>query len=97
MPLPLPSSGYALLITGLLAVSGPVGQSADRDPYFTPTGAKSTSSMPRVIIRNMREDRAGNIWFATFGGAIRYDGKEFANFSEEVGLAKSLSGNLCPL
>jgi hypothetical protein len=45
--------------------------------------------MPRVIIRTIREDRAGNIWFATFGGPIRYDGKSFTNFSEEVGLAKT--------
>jgi ligand-binding sensor domain-containing protein len=89
MPLPLLSNSYALLIAGLLAISGSVGQSENRDPHFTPIAAKSTSYMPRVIIRNMREDRAGNIWFATFGGAIRYDGKEFANFSEEVGLAKT--------
>jgi ligand-binding sensor domain-containing protein len=89
MPLPLLSNSYALLIAGLLAISSSVGQSENRDPHFTPTAAKSTSYMPRVIIRNMREDRAGNIWFATFGGAIRYDGKEFANFSEEVGLAKT--------
>ena len=60
-----------------------------KDPYFTPTMAKSTSYMPNVIIRNIREDRAGNIWFATFGGPIRYDGKEFTNFSEEVGLART--------
>jgi ligand-binding sensor domain-containing protein len=89
MPLPLLSNSYALLIAGLLAISSSVGQSENRDPHFTPTAAKSTSYMPRVIIRNMREDRVGNIWFATFGGAIRYDGKEFANFSEEVGLAKT--------
>lgn len=62
---------------------------AKRDPYFTPTEAKSTASMPRVIIRNIREDRAGNVWFATFGGPIRYDGKEFTNFGEEVGLGKT--------
>ena len=91
MPLHPLSNSYALLIAGLLAISSSVGQSENRDPYFTPTAAKSTSYMPRVIIRNMREDRAGNIWFATFGGAIRYDGKEFANFSEEVGLAKTRS------
>jgi hypothetical protein len=58
------------------------------DPYFRSTGAKTTSHMPRVIIRNIRQDRAGRIWFATFGGPIRYDGKTFTNFSEEVGLAK---------
>ncbi len=66
----------------------PINEPANPDPYFTPIGAKTTSTMPQVIIRNMREDRAGNIWFATFGGPIRYDGKNFTNFSEEVGLAK---------
>lgn len=65
---------------------GPVAEPQRNDPYFTPTGAKSTPSMPRVIIRSIREDRAGNIWFATFGGPIRYDGKTFTNFAEEVGL-----------
>ena len=63
MPLPLLSNSYALLIAGLLAISSSVGQSENRDPHFTPTAAKSTSYMPRVIICNMREDRAGNIWF----------------------------------
>jgi len=66
-----------------------IGPPANHDPYFTPTAAKVTSTMPRVIIRNIREDRAGNIWFATFGGPIRYDGKNFTNFSEEVGLAET--------
>src|SRR5262245_44186283 len=90
---------YALALAGLLAIAIPVGAQpgktkaaeppANRDPYFTPTAAKSTSTMPRVIIRTIREDRAGNIWFATFGGPIRYDGKSFTNFSEEVGLAKT--------
>ena len=52
MPLPLLSNSYALLIAGLLAISSSVGQSENRDPHFTPTAAKSTSYMPRVIIRN---------------------------------------------
>lgn len=64
-------------------------KAAKRDPYYTPTAGKSTSTMPQVIIRNIREDRAGNIWFATFGGPIRYDGKVFTNFAEEVGLPKT--------
>jgi ligand-binding sensor domain-containing protein len=96
MKSPLVPHRYTLLIVALFAISIPVsdalgriGHPANDDPYFTPTGAKSTSSMPRVIIRNMRQDRAGNIWFATFGGPIRYDGKVFTNFGEEVGLAKT--------
>lgn len=57
------------------------------DPYFMPLREKSSPLMPRVIIRNIREDRAGNIWFATFGGPIRFDGTAFTSFGEEVGLA----------
>ena len=85
----------AMLMAGWLAISTPVGaEPAPRDPYFTPTAARSTSTMPRVIIRDMLEDRAGNVWFATFGGPIRYDGKVFTNFSEEVGLAQTRIASL---
>ena len=87
MPLPLLCNSYALLIAGLLAISSSVGQSENRDPHFTPTAARTTSYMPRVIIRNMREDRVGNIWFATFGGAIRYDGKSLRRFTQKDGLS----------
>ena len=79
-----------LILGALLMPSGhALAQEPNRDPYFMPTGAKSTSYMPRVIIRTIVEDRAGNIWFATFGGPIRYDGGDFTNFSEEVGLAST--------
>jgi ligand-binding sensor domain-containing protein len=80
---------FCLALSSSLAVASPIDEPAKGDPYFTPTAANSTSTMPRVIIRNIREDRAGNIWFATFAGPIRYDGKEFRNFSEEVGLSQT--------
>jgi ligand-binding sensor domain-containing protein len=35
------------------------------------------------------EDRAGNIWFATNGGAYRYDGKTLTNISEKDGLCNN--------
>lgn len=60
-------------------------QEAKTDRYYQPVGARTTATLPRVILRTIREDRAGNVWFATFGGPIRYDGKEFRNFGEEVG------------
>ncbi|MGE3172374.1 MAG: two-component regulator propeller domain-containing protein [Planctomycetota bacterium] len=59
------------------------------DPYFMPPPETTTAYMPRVIIRNIRQDRAGNVWFATFGGPIRYDGKEFTNFGEQTGLSRT--------
>ncbi|WP_428327831.1 ligand-binding sensor domain-containing protein [Mucilaginibacter sp.] len=33
------------------------------------------------------EDKAGNIWFGTGGGASRYDGKSFRNFTTKSGLS----------
>lgn len=36
---------------------------------------------PNAITRNIIQDRAGNIWFATFNGAIKFDGKEYTNMT----------------
>lgn len=41
----------------------------------------------RVI--TIYEDRAGNIWFGTGGGASRYDGKSFRNFTTKEGLSNN--------
>src|SRR5215204_1847283 len=89
MTLAVLAVSYAHLLALLIAIFSQVGQSSKADHYFTPTAGKSTPHMPLVIIRNIREDRAGNVWFATFGGPIRYDGRDFTNFSEEVGLANT--------
>ncbi len=43
--------------------------------------------MPSSYIRNILQDKRGNIWFGTSGGgASRYDGKSFTNFTEKEGL-----------
>ncbi|MEM1328803.1 MAG: two-component regulator propeller domain-containing protein [Bacteroidota bacterium] len=39
---------------------------------------------PNHITRNIIQDRNGNLWFATFGGVIRYDGMSFENMTEGV-------------
>ena len=57
------------------------------DPYYIPIVGKVHSSLPHTITRNMVEDRKGNIWFATFSGIFKYDGKSFTNISEDIGLA----------
>src|SRR5918992_990853 len=80
----------ALLVVFLLAAArGELTSAQDLapDPYFQPIADKSFPLMPPVILRNIREDRDGNIWFASFGGPIRYDGKAFTNFGEGAGLA----------
>ena len=81
----------ALVVVFLLAAARgelTLAQDLAPDPYFSPIADKSTPLMPRVILRNIREDRDGNIWFASFGGPIRYDGKTFTNFAEEAGIAE---------
>jgi ligand-binding sensor domain-containing protein/nitrogen-specific signal transduction histidine kinase len=44
--------------------------------------------LPERLVRSIIEDRAGDLWFGTFGGgACRYNGTEFTSFSAEDGLA----------
>lgn len=37
-------------------------------------------------IHTMYQDRAGNIWFGTFNGISKYNGKTFENFTKQQGL-----------
>src|SRR5688572_19269759 len=85
-----PVRSAALVVVFLLAAARgelTLAQDLAPDPYFQAIADKSFPLMPPVILRNIREDRYGNIWFASFGGPIRYDGKTFTNFAEEAGIA----------
>ncbi|MFM9986304.1 MAG: two-component regulator propeller domain-containing protein [Flavobacteriales bacterium] len=44
------------------------------------------TNSPAKRVRCIREDRAGNMWFATSEGVYRYDGKAYTNFSVKDGL-----------
>ena len=37
-------------------------------------------------VREIVEDKAGNVWFGTSDGLIKYDGEKFTTFSTEEGL-----------
>lgn len=42
----------------------------------------ATSRVPISMVRNVRQDRNGNIWMAaSWGGVFRYDGKSFTNLT----------------
>src|SRR5690242_5176269 len=88
---PTPRSALLMLLvfTTCNFAAPAAGPPPKGDPYFQPTDDKSGPLLPRVIMRNMVQDRAGPVWFATFGGVFRYDGKTFTNLSEEVGLARA--------
>lgn len=40
-----------------------------------------------IRVLEIIEDKAGNVWFGTSDGLIKYDGKEFTNFSKKEGLS----------
>jgi len=39
-----------------------------------------------VSVREIVEDKVGNVWFGTSSGLVKYDGEKFTTFSTEVGL-----------
>ncbi|HEY9003366.1 MAG TPA: two-component regulator propeller domain-containing protein [Mucilaginibacter sp.] len=50
-----------------------------------------TSHGPKNIVRNIIQDRKGNIWIAAFDGIFRYDGKSFTNITSKVSSARFFS------
>lgn len=56
------------------------------DPHFVETSDTISKYGPHNITRNMLQDRNGIIWFATWQGIIRYDGKFFTNVTLKEGL-----------
>lgn len=51
------------------------------DPYFIETKDTFSTKGPQCIVRNIIQDKAGNFWFATWHGIIKYDGKIFTNYT----------------
>ncbi len=41
------------------------------------------------IVRSILEDKSGNLWFGTYGGVSKYDGKSFTHFTEKEGLSNN--------
>lgn len=56
------------------------------DPNFIMTQDTVSVKGPHSITRHILQDRNGTIWFATWQGIIRYDGKLFTNMTLKEGL-----------
>lgn len=50
-----------------------------------------TKNGPNTIVRNIKQDRKGNIWVASWKGIFRYDGKSFTNITSKVSSARFFS------
>lgn len=66
----------------------PKEEPVDHDPYFTESTAITSPYGPRSIVRNILPDSKGNIWFASWEGIIKYDGKVFTNYTNKEGLRR---------
>lgn len=58
------------------------------DPYFVETRDTFSTHGPQCIVRNLIQDKAGNIWLATWHGIIKYDGKIFTNYTLKENLIR---------
>jgi len=59
-----------------------------RSYYPIDTIQATTSHGPLGIVRNIKQDKNGNIWIAAFDGIFRYDGKTFTNITSELSKAR---------
>ncbi len=60
----------------------------DYDPYFVESEPIESAFGPKSIVRNMIQDKKGNIWIASWEGIIRYDGTTFTNFTNKDSLRR---------
>jgi len=58
----------------------------DGDPTFVVAKDTVSAYGPHSITRNVLQDKNGNIWFATWEGIVKYDGKQFTNVTLKEGL-----------
>jgi ligand-binding sensor domain-containing protein len=78
------TKGYILLMLVLSTACN--GQNKIDTPGAVNAGTKAvaSSSGPSTIVRTIEQDKTGNLWFGTFDGVFRYDGKSFTNISSKV-------------
>ena len=61
-----------------------IGQQYSFIPFSVEEGLSQTQ------VYDICSDDQGNVWFGTAGGACRFDGKHFTNYSTENGLNDNL-------
>lgn len=63
-----------------------------KDPHINDINSQSFSTYGKLqglkhdIVRCMLQDKNGNLWFGTYGGVSKYDGKSFTHFTDKEGL-----------
>ncbi len=70
---------------------GQIGNEITNEPIVTKVDTLPLNHVPTGITRTIIQDKNGDIWFATFDGIIKYDGKTFTNISKEVSQSRFFS------
>lgn len=80
---------YALLLISILCATPCIGQSIT-DILENNAQAESKDVIiangPKTITRTIKQDRNGNIWFASWEGIIKYNGHSFTNITSDISL-----------
>lgn len=84
---------YALFLMFILCTSckGQNKTNVPKDNSKSETRDSITSLGPNSITRNIKQDRKGNIWIASWEGIFRYDGKSFTNITSKISSARFFS------
>ncbi len=90
--------GETKMLPVLRNEKGEIILDAEEKPFILGDGGKSNftnystdNGLVLDAISCSIEDKAGNLWFGTYGGGVsRYDGKSFANFTTAQGLANNI-------
>ncbi len=75
-----------------LFLAGMIGASLAQDPV-TVSRLSIANGLSNNSVRCIYQDKRGFIWFATYDGLNRYDGREFRVFRNQIGDSTSLPHN----
>lgn len=79
-----------IMLSGVVNFSA-LGQQKDSIYLGPEIKNVSASRVPNSIVRNIRQDKEGNIWIASWEGVFKYDGKSFTNITAHVSSARFFS------
>jgi ligand-binding sensor domain-containing protein len=76
-----------VLLTGVINFAGYAQQ---KDSVYNAAEDKVQSGIqaPKSIVRNITQDKKGNIWIASWEGVFKFDGKLFSNVTKDVSSAR---------
>lgn len=71
-------------MVALFASCGQNQKEAEKNNIHSETKDSVTSQIPNSMVRNVRQDKNGNILVASFKGVYRYDGKAFTHITRNI-------------